>query len=182
MTEIGSSVKYSALKALNKTVITDRPSLIVWNFNTHNITSGVSCEIPDGFTCVKDMSGALVPSVFFEKEGKKFVEFMAADVLSVGYKVFALCSDKNNDMPVVTATLSLLENSILRITFDDNGNILSITDKRYNRELLTGMGNLLTIFQDKPVHESAWNLEFSMYKKYWDLTFEIGRASCRERV
>lgn len=171
MTEIGGAVKYSALKALNKTVCADRPSIIVWNFSTHSATSGVSCEIPDGFTCVKDMSGALAPSVFFEKEGKKFVEFMAADVPSAGYKVFKLCSDKNNDMPVVTATLSLLENSILRITFDDNGNILSITDKRYNRELLTGTGNLLTIFQDKPVHESAWNLEFSMYKKYWDLTF-----------
>ncbi|HZK21300.1 MAG TPA: glycoside hydrolase family 38 C-terminal domain-containing protein [Oscillospiraceae bacterium] len=170
MTKIGSTIKNSALHALNKTVSANCPSIVVWNYNTHSTSSLVVCEIPHEAASIKDACGAFVPAVFFEKEGKRFVEFISADVPSIGYKVFTLSCDKNDVKPFVKATKNLLENSILRITFDDNGNILSITDKRYDRELLTGMGNLLTIFQDKPVHESAWNLELSLYKKRWDLT------------
>ena len=56
------------------------------------------------------------------------------------------------------------------MTLDENGLLTSIFDKENDRELLrTPDGNLLTVFQDKPIHESAWNIELNYRKKYWEL-------------
>ena len=93
-----------------------------------------------------------------------------ATVPACGYRVY-----KKNDRPApvggVTASKNHLENRFLRVEFDENGLMTSIFDKENDRELLrTPNGNLLTVFQDKPIHESAWNLELNIRKKYWDLT------------
>ncbi|MBQ3517784.1 MAG: alpha-mannosidase [Clostridia bacterium] len=93
-----------------------------------------------------------------------------ATVPACGYRVY-----KKNDRPApvggVTASKKHLENRFLRVEFDENGLLTSIFDKENDRELLrTPHGNLLTVFQDKPIHESAWNLELNIRKKYWDLT------------
>lgn len=93
-----------------------------------------------------------------------------ATVPACGYRVY-----KKNDRPApvggVTASKNHLENRFLRVEFDENGLLTSIFDKENDRELLrTPNGNLLTVFQDKPIHESAWNLELNIRKKYWDLT------------
>lgn len=55
---------------------------------------------------------------------------------------------------------NLLENNILRVEFDNNGEMTSVFDKENDREVLAAVGNTLCIYQDKPIHESAWNLEF----------------------
>lgn len=170
MTEIGNAVKYAAIKALSEKAGADAPSIIVWNFNTWTVSSAVTAEIPKAFRCVGDARGKQTPSVFYEKGGKSYVEFSAEDIPAAGYKIFYLRNDKPQSFPCVKATKHLLDNGILRVSLDSLGNISSIMDKRFNRELLTGTGNLLTVFQDKPVHESAWNLEIDINKKYWDLT------------
>ncbi len=92
-----------------------------------------------------------------------------ATVPACGYRVY-----KKNDRPApvggVTASKNHLENRFLRVEFDENGLLTSIFDKENDRELLrTPNGNLLTVFQDKPIHESAWNLELNIRKKYWEL-------------
>jgi len=72
-------------------------------------------------------------------------------------------------MPRVTANPQLLENECLKASFDENGILTSVYDKKNTREVLSGRGNLLTVFQDKCVHETAWNLELNYQKKYWEL-------------
>ncbi|MBQ9551132.1 MAG: alpha-mannosidase, partial [Clostridia bacterium] len=47
--------------------------------------------------------------------------------------------------------------------------IAAVYDKENDRQVLTGTGNALTVFIDKCVHETAWNLEKNYQKKYWDL-------------
>ncbi len=93
-----------------------------------------------------------------------------ATVPACGYRVY-----KKNSRPAptggVTASKTHLENRFLRVELDENGLLTSIFDKENDRELLrTPNGNLLSVFQDKPIHESAWNLELNIRKKYWDLT------------
>lgn len=93
-----------------------------------------------------------------------------ATVPACGYRVY-----KKNSRPApvggVTASKTKLENRFLRVELDENGLLTSIFDKENDRELLRSPnGNLLTVFQDKPIHESAWNLELNIRKKYWELT------------
>ncbi|MBE6812212.1 MAG: alpha-mannosidase [Ruminococcaceae bacterium] len=93
-----------------------------------------------------------------------------ATVPACGYRVY-----KKHERPAplggVKADKTYLENRFLRVEIDQNGLLTSIFDKENDRELLRSPnGNLLTVFQDKPIHESAWNLELNIRKKYWELT------------
>ncbi len=92
----------------------------------------------------------------------------AENVPSFGYKVVK--ANAINKLKSVKATKTLLENDKLKVKFDKNGLITSVYDKKNERETLSAKSNLLTIFQDKPIHESAWNMEINYNKKYWDLT------------
>lgn len=92
-----------------------------------------------------------------------------ACVPACGYRIF-----KKKDRPAwqqcVTTTENSIENRCLRIQWDADGLLTGIFDKENDRELLsTPDGNLLTVFQDKPIHESAWNMELNYRKKYWEL-------------
>ncbi len=121
---------------------------------------------------VKDGEAVVWNLLGFERSG--FVKagnktFYAKDVPSFGYKVFDIEKSKA-DFKAVKATEKLLENEFLKVRFDKNGLITSVYDKKNEREALCGKGNLLTIFQDKPIHESAWNMEINYNKKFWNLT------------
>ena len=136
------SIKSNLLKKLNEKISADKDSFIVWNLLSFKRSGYVTV---DGKT------------------------FYAENVPAMGYKVFSKDEIANNFKPV-KVTEKLLENENLRVRFDKNGLITSIFDKKNNREALSGKSNLLTIFQDKPIHESAWNLEINYQKKFWDLT------------
>lgn len=135
-------IKNDALAKINGKIGAEKDSVIVWNMLSFERSGFVTC---DGVT------------------------FYAENVPAFGYKVFDVTSIKNK-FRKVKATEKLLENEKLRVRFDKNGLITSIYDKVNGRETLSSKSNLLSIFQDKPIHESAWNLEINYKKKYWDLT------------
>ena len=86
----------------------------------------------------------------------------------MGFRVYKIEKGENT-FDKVTATATLLENAKLKVVLDENAELASVYDKINDREVLTDKGNALTIFQDKPIHESAWNLELNYQKKRWDL-------------
>lgn len=51
-----------------------------------------------------------------------------------------------------------LENSILRVKIAANGTIVSIYDKEYNREALSGPANRLLLWEDYPYSWDAWDV------------------------
>ena len=51
-----------------------------------------------------------------------------------------------------------LETSCLRVVFDQDGTIASIYDKEEEREVLSGNGNVLETFEDRPYQYDAWEL------------------------
>ena len=63
----------------------------------------------------------------------------------------------------VTATESLLENSLLRVEFDGRGQITSIYDKQAHRELAAGLCNRMKMYRDVPSAWDAWDID-SMYE------------------
>lgn len=160
---------YAAMKDCRLAALTAKAArgddcVVVWNFHTHKLTSPVTVAVPDGFKGIADENDR--PMNATVKDG--MISFIADDVPGLGYKVFTLTKQPCGN--AVTATATLLENEYLRVTFDENGLIDSVYDKLNHRETLTGKGNLLTISHDKPVHESAWNLESDYRMKMCPLT------------
>lgn len=62
------------------------------------------------------------------------------------------------------ATPTLLENDLLRIEFNDKGEIVSIWDKETDREWAKGLCNSLKMYKDVPTGWDAWDLD-SMYEQ-----------------
>lgn len=134
-------IKADIIEKINSRISAEKDSFVVWNL------------------------------LSFERSGYVTVDgatFYAENVPPMGYKVFS-CDEIKNKFKAVRATEKIIENEKLRVRFDKNGLITSIFDKENHRETLSGKSNLLTIFQDKPIHESAWNLEINYQKKFWDL-------------
>ena len=157
----GEALLRAALSAAGKKIAAAKDGVAVWNLTGFALTAPVTAEVP----AKTGVAGCR--SVCFEENGKTFVRFIAKDVPPMGYKVFAFASEEAQTP--VTATTRLLENELLRVTFADNGEIAEVYDKDNNRQVLTGKGNALTVFIDKCVHETAWNLEKNYQKKYWNL-------------
>jgi alpha-mannosidase len=63
-----------------------------------------------------------------------------------------------------------MENSMLRIEWDDRGLLTSIVDKEAQREVLNGPGNLLQLHDDNPALHDAWDLDLDYLKTRTDIT------------
>ena len=162
MNKLGNGLLGAAFEKLNSNVEVSADGVIVWNMNSMATSGTVEVELPfEGG--ISDLDGNALRCV---RDGNK-VTFIARDVPPMGFKVYKV-TDKA-DFCKVKAEKNLLENCRLRVEFDENGLIDSIYDKANDREVLTDKGNLLTISQDKPIHESAWNLELNYQKKMWQL-------------
>lgn len=158
----GSALFDNAVKSVNAKISADKDGVVVWNFNGFLATAPVTAEVPAGTVGIEGC-----PSNVFEKDGKTFVSFIANAVPSMGYKFFPFGKGADSSL---TASTALLENELLRVEIDANGELSSVYDKKNCREVLTGKGNTLTVFIDKCVHETAWNLEQNYEKKSWPLT------------
>ena len=98
-------------------------------------------------------------------DGKAEVEFVA-NMPAVGYGVFDLCpgSDK---APTVKVSERSIENSVYKVELDDNGDIASLYDKRYKKELVAkGRAIRLAVFRDNPsTRWPAWEIYYETLRK-----------------
>ena len=58
----------------------------------------------------------------------------------------------------VKAEKNKLENTNLRVKFNDNGQVVSVYDKRNSRELLSAPGNVFRLYNDE---SDAWDMKFT---------------------
>lgn len=163
--EICGGVIDSALEKLNSRIKLDGDGAAVWNLLPWSADGPVEIEVPPDVRGATDCDGKPVPCTVKKVNGKNILSFIAKNVPAAGYRVFKTTARDVENPPCVKAEKNLLENEFLRVELDENGLIDKIYDKKANgRQILAGKGNLLTISRDKPVHESAWNLEFD-YRK-----------------
>lgn len=163
----GELVRMGKDGILNKVSVKD-DSVLVWNMLTWQTKGIVKAEIPYMAKGIKNSDGKLLTSKVYEENGKYYIEFLADPVPAFGYGVFTLC-DETAEVENVKVTKNTIENKYLKVVIDDNGLIDEVTDKTTGRQILTGKGNLMTISHDKPIHESAWNMEFDYQMKFWEL-------------
>ncbi len=121
--------------------------------------SAITASLPGGIACFNLLS-VPVSSVVTSPDGK---EFVAENLPPMGYRVYSEIPDAQP----VRVENGLLENEYLRAKFDASGVLISLVEKTTGREALSAPANVLTVYADKPVHESAWNMEADYVKKSW---------------
>jgi len=87
------------------------------------------------------------------------------------YSVTPLTSEepvgKADDIFMVTT--NHLENDRVALTFNEQGDLIRIYDKLFNREVLAEgeIGNQLQLFEDRPLHYDAWNIDLGYDQRVW---------------
>lgn len=161
----GTEIKLAALNAVSREIASPDDGVAVWNLSHNTVSSEVIIDTNGRYLAEVD---GTEPVQVLTSDGK--LKLLAENIPPMGYKVYLYKSELSAVKGVVTVTKNLLENDYLRVELNDNGIITSIYDKANKRETLKGAGNLLSVHQDKCVHETAWNLELNYKKKRWDLT------------
>ncbi len=168
MHECGNALISKAKATLESKINPKADSVIVWNMLTWPVDGIVKVELPFKAVSVSDKDGNLLPCISEETEDGCTLEFKATNVPALGYGIYSIVSEKAQ-ADCVKATTSCLENEFIKVELDENGLLDKVYDKEANRQILTGKGNLMTISMDKPVGESAWNMEFDYQMKQWEL-------------
>lgn len=172
MHERGGRVLESALTALSAKILPFQDKIICWNMNSQPQSGLVELIMPSADLVPSDENGKTLPHSIKNVDKGVLLTFMAENIPPMGYQAFSLVSPAKKTEEKVQASKNLLENEYLRVTFNEKGHLTSVYDKENRREVLSGNGNILQIFQDKPVHESAWDLELNYQKRGWNLEAE----------
>lgn len=122
-------------------------------------TGEVKIKLPEGYNGV-EYADEQIPCVKLSDKTGDYISFVAENIPSLSGRTYRFSKSEHPTQQCVKAEKNLLENNILRVEFDNNGEMTSVFDKENDREVLAAVGNTLCIYQDKPIHESAWNLEF----------------------
>jgi alpha-mannosidase len=136
-------------------------------YNTLGFERGDIVELGDlSATALVDGEGKYYP---VQKTASGAVAYVAG-IPSKGSKIFAL-ADKVAEVPF-QLTGSVLETPFYQITINEHGLFTSIYDKENVREVLKDgqYGNLLRMYEDKPIYYDNWDIDIYYTEKYWDAT------------
>lgn len=164
MFRLMNSAQDKAAEALSGAVRTEADSVVVYNFLSWKRSGAVSVRVGSGKKYAKGAKCALK-----ETDEGYVLTFTAEDVPAMGYKTYELTDSADSCEVCLSASETLIENDLIRVELDENGVITSVYDKQAKRETLSGRGNLLTVFEDKPEVESAWNIDIEYKNKFWTL-------------
>ena len=144
----GSAIKQNALNAISSKIGLDKSSVVVFNpapFERREL-------------------------VEFSHEGKRYA-FFAEKLPPKGYKAFAV-DEIQTETYVLRADKNLFENEMIKVTFDENADIVSIYDKASGREVIKDgrKANVLQAFEDKPYHYDAWDINIYYQDKMWEIS------------
>lgn len=94
---------------------------------------------------------------------RKGILFIAKDVPAMGYKVYIMKKEEKAVPHKEKQENSFsLENEFYRVEFDESkGFIRRIYDKKNEKEVLSGYGNFLQLFGDKPPYWDAWDIGYT---------------------
>ena len=111
-------------------------------------------------------------------DGRQVVAQQVEDgtLLDVGelapYHVEVLAVDDTPIPPpenTLSASKNHLENALIRVSFDQDGNIISILDKAHQREIIppSAKANQFQAFEDRPMRWDAWDIDIYYDDQVW---------------
>ncbi|NLG50513.1 MAG: alpha-mannosidase [Chloroflexi bacterium] len=129
-------------------------------FNSLSWDRKALVELPEYFAGAVDVDGQPIPVQFIDSLPYAEVQVPACGWTTV--QPADLCESANLLQGTVQATERSLENDLLRVEFNDRGEITSIFDKEINREISAGVCNSFKMYKDVPTNWDAWDLD-SLY-------------------
>lgn len=122
-----------------------------------------------GAEALLDENGSVYPVQQTRKGAVAFVK----DLPSKGYKTFGKVSAGEEKRPFCLSPDShALETPFYQVVFDKNGCIGQIYDKENDRNVLKPgeAGNLMRVYEDKPIYYDNWDVDIYYTEKFWDVT------------
>ncbi|MBN3938797.1 alpha-mannosidase [Nostoc sp. NMS9] len=174
--QVGTKILQESLLAIASHITLSEPpkpdSLPIFVFNSLNWQRSevISVALPTPLTTTQEWQ-------IYDASGKQLVSqlsepstilFLATEIPPVGYRIFWLSPSLPNTDEINRVSLSsppllpdwILENEFLRVVIDpDTGDLSSVFDKTYQREVLSGAGNQLQAFKDSGQYWDAWNID-----------------------
>ncbi|MBC1236042.1 alpha-mannosidase [Nostoc sp. 2RC] len=167
--QTGTKILQESLQAIASHITLPQPpkpnSLPIFIFNSLNWQRSevVSITLPAPATTTQqwqiyDTSGQLLVSQLSQPST---LLFLAPDIPPIGYRLFWLSpSSPTLDEPKATSPQWVLENEFLQVVINpETGDLSSVFDKTYQREVLNGAGNQLQAFKDSGQYWDAWNID-----------------------
>ncbi len=137
-----------------------QPGQAITVFNSLSWPRQALIQLPPAASGATDLQGRPVPTQVIA--GETWAE---AHVPACGWTTLSLQATDdapNTTAQSVLATARCLENELLRLEFNDRGEITSIWDKEAGRELAAGPCNSFKMYKDVPGAWDAWDID-SMY-------------------
>ncbi|MDP4185270.1 MAG: glycoside hydrolase family 38 C-terminal domain-containing protein [Bacteroidota bacterium] len=145
-------------------------AVVVYNPVAQNREDVVTAELsysklPEGVT-VFDQNGKALPTQIVEKKGDKLKVIFLAKLPSVGVGVFDVreSKEKAGSHSVLSVNGQSLENEYYRVKVGENGDLVSIFDKKASKELLSQPARL-EFLSEHPVEWPAWNMDWKDRQK-----------------
>jgi alpha-mannosidase len=116
-------------------------------------------------------SGEKTPCQVVTREGESVTLLFLARVPACGHAVYHIVSGAVEAKSAVRTGELALENDALRAEFDRGGRVVSVYDKQAQREALAPgqKGNLLQLFDDRPVNFDAWDIDPWFEDQQWEV-------------
>jgi len=127
-------------------------------FNSLSWDRNELVELPNGYQKAYDMDGNAVETQVIDGKTLALVS-----VPSCGMASYQLCTEDSKIQETVKDEL-YLENDLIRAEFNDQGELVRVTDKEKGVEFLAGASNQFHVYQDAPTMFDAWDID-SFYEK-----------------
>lgn len=131
-------------------------------FDRNDVVSLGDCHA----AALTDESGKIYP---VQETAQGAVAYIT-DIPAKGGKTLQLLDTVKEEASRIQITENGIETPFYRISIDENGLFTSIYDKECDREVLKAgeKGNLLRMYEDKPMHYDCWDIDMYYSEKYWD--------------
>ncbi|MCW0483877.1 alpha-mannosidase [Gaoshiqia sediminis] len=125
------------------------------------VTAEISYETLPANVQVYDEKGKAVPTQVVERKDKSLKVIFLAKVQSVGMSVYDVreTTKQASKSSTLVAGDKLLENEYYKVKFADNGDMLSVFDKKAGKELLAKPARL-EFLAESPAEWPAWNMDW----------------------
>lgn len=163
--EIESRLAEMIAEKLNLLMDGGQDKISVFNtlgFDRNDVVSLGDCHA----AALTDESGKIYP---VQETAQGAVAYIT-DIPAKGGKTLQLLDTVKEEASRIQITENGIETPFYRIAIDENGLFTSIYDKECDREVLKAgeKGNLLRMYEDKPMHYDCWDIDMYYSEKYWD--------------
>lgn len=162
----------NVLEKFNQLIKEDDNTWTVINTSAWNRNELITIRDINGEGIFVDNDGNEMEASFISNEATILVD----NIPALGSKIITFKESEKHTAgnPSIVANGNEMSTPFYIINWNDKGHLVSIYDKKAEREVLSkdGAGNVFQLFEDKPLNWDAWDIDLFYQDKGIDITFE----------